>query len=157
MDNFFSKRLANHLHNVYFGGNWTSVNLHDLLEDVSLNEAQTQYKDFNTILKLSFHVTYYVDGIYTVLTENKLEVRDKYSYDHPELTTAIEWQTLKQNWWQTAEKCVQLLNETSDEDLKSAFANEKYGDYFTNVLGIIEHMHYHMGQISLLKKLLRQK
>jgi len=31
---------------------------------------------------------------------------------------------------------------------------EKYGNYYRNFHGIIEHCHYHLGQIVLIKKML---
>ena len=33
---------------------------------------------------------------------------------------------------------------------------EKYGNYFRNLTGIIEHLHYHLGQIVLIKKLIAE-
>jgi hypothetical protein len=29
---------------------------------------------------------------------------------------------------------------------------EKYGNYYRNIHGIIEHIHYHLGQIVLIEK-----
>ncbi|HBC04915.1 MAG TPA: DUF1572 domain-containing protein, partial [Aequorivita sp.] len=40
-----------------------------------------------------------------------------------------------------------------DEKLNEIFADEKYGTYQRNIEGMIEHCYYHLGQISLLKKL----
>jgi hypothetical protein len=34
------------------------------------------------------------------------------------------------------------------------FSNGKYGNYYRNITGIIEHLHYHLGQIVLIKKML---
>ena len=33
-------------------------------------------------------------------------------------------------------------------------ADPKYGSWYRNIHGIIEHAHYHLGQIVLLKKLI---
>ena len=41
--------------------------------------------------------------------------------------------------------------------LWETFADEKYGHYYRNLHGIIEHTHYHLGQIVLIKKLLQQQ
>lgn len=46
--------------------------------------------------------------------------------------------------------------ETLDEaKLFEDFADPKYGNYYRNLLGIIERTHYHLGQIVLIKKLLK--
>ncbi len=47
--------------------------------------------------------------------------------------------------------------ETLDEaKLFEDFADPKYGNYYRNLHGIIEHTHYHLGQISLIKKIIRE-
>ena len=33
------------------------------------------------------------------------------------------------------------------------FFHEKYGNYYRNLHGVIEHAHYHLGQIALIKKM----
>jgi hypothetical protein len=45
-----------------------------------------------------------------------------------------------------------LIENHSEPTLSQAFGNEKYGSIQTNILGIIEHLHYHLGQILVLKK-----
>lgn len=49
-----------------------------------------------------------------------------------------------------------LIAELSDDELKDIFIKEKYGNYFRNIHGIIEHTHYHLKQIVILKKLIRK-
>ena len=43
-----------------------------------------------------------------------------------------------------------------EKKLWEPFGDGKYGDYFRNIQGVIEHAHYHLGQIVLVKKLIRQ-
>lgn len=56
-----------------------------------------------------------------------------------------------------AELFAQEIEKLDELKLYDVFSEEKYGNYFRNLLGIIEHSHYHLGQISLIKKLIRQK
>lgn len=42
-----------------------------------------------------------------------------------------------------------------EEKLKEAFVEEKYGTYQRNLEGMIEHSYYHLGQIVLIKELLK--
>jgi len=44
----------------------------------------------------------------------------------------------------------------SDQKLEEIFVDKKYGSYRRNIEGMIEHGYYHLGQISLLVKLLSQ-
>ncbi len=41
-----------------------------------------------------------------------------------------------------------------DETLDMHFLDEKYGTYIRNTEGVIEHTYYHIGQVSLLRKMI---
>jgi hypothetical protein len=36
------------------------------------------------------------------------------------------------------------------------FIDEKYGTFLRNIEGVIEHSYYHLGQISLIRKMITQ-
>jgi len=148
-----SAQIAKHLREVHFGGNWTTVNLRDTVSDVTLQQATTKFFDFNTIATLLFHVNYYVGAALQVLTGMPLNAKDEFSFAHPDFRNEEEWQDFQMKVWQEAESLAALIEALPESRLKEHFAEEKYGNYFRNLVGIIEHMHYHLGQIVLLKKL----
>jgi hypothetical protein len=47
--------------------------------------------------------------------------------------------------------------EGSDKLTEDFGGTAKYGNYFRNIAGVVEHTHYHLGQIALIKKLLKEK
>ena len=49
------------------------------------------------------------------------------------------------------------MEKLDEAKLSEVFADPKYGNFYRNLQGIIEHTHYHLGQISLLKKLVKEK
>lgn len=150
-----AKYLAKHLRNVYFGPNWiTSGDVRKILTDVDWKEATTQIHDFNPIALLLFHLNYYVKGVIPVFDGDDLTIHDKYSFDMPPITSEEDWQKLKQDVWENVETLVQKIEVLSDEQIWQPFANvdNKYGNYFTNITAMIEHTHYHFGQILLIKK-----
>ncbi|MFX3626028.1 MAG: DUF1572 domain-containing protein [bacterium] len=149
-----SKQLAKHLHDVYFGGNWTVSNLKGVLEDVTWQQATTKVQSLNTIATLVFHINYFVDVATRVLEEGILEGNDKLSFNHPPINSQDDWEVFKQQVFTTAEKFSRLITELPSDKLFEDFTNEKYGSYFRNILGIIEHTHYHLGQIALIKKII---
>ena len=152
-----TKQLAQHFRDVHFGGNWTFVNLKDSLADVTWQEATTKLHDFNTIATLLFHINYYVNPVLKVLQGEPLIASDKYSFDCPPITSNENWQKLVQKVLDEAELFAQEIEKLDELKLYDVFSVEKYGNYFRNLLGIIEHSHYHLGQITLMKKMLRQK
>lgn len=151
-----SKQLAKHLRDVHFGGNWTTTDLKTTLTDVSWREATTQVYSLNSIASLTFHMTYYVDVLITVLEEHKLVGKDELSWNLPEIDSQESWENLQKSSWLKAEKAALLIEELPDEKLTEDFIDPKYGTTYRNIAGIVEHMYYHLGQIVIIKKLLVQ-
>ena len=150
-----TKLLAKHFKEVYFGGNWTCSNLKETLEDITIDEANFKIADFNSILCLSYHIHYFVVVQTTFLKGLEVIASDKLSFNHPEINEEIEWQLYKNKLWKEAEEFIQLLEQLEDDVLILDFIAPQYGNYFRNINGLIEHSHYHLGQINLIKKLAR--
>lgn len=151
-----TKQLSKHFRDVHFGGNWTSVNLKDTLADVNWKQATTKIYDLNTIAVLVFHINYYVSAILKVLQGQPLNAHDKFSFDLPPITTEEEWQELISKALTEAEELALQIENLAEAKLDQDFDNPKYGNYYRNLLGVIEHTHYHLGQISLIKKMVKE-
>ena len=149
-----TQHLAKNLHQVYFGGNWTASNLKDNLDGVTLEMAIQKVNKLNTILALTFHIHYYLKGTMDVLKGGDLTIRDKFSYDHPNIQTEAEWQDFQNTIWTEAKAFISLVEKLDDTILDTYLAEEKYGKYFRNLVGLIEHTHYHLGQIAIIKKMI---
>ena len=147
-------QIAKHFRDVYFGGNWTSVNLKETLADVSWIKAVTKVHDFNTIAALVYHMNYYVSAVLKVLQGQPLEASDKFSFDLPSIQSEADWENLLNKTWVEAENFASLVEQLPDNRFSEIFTDEKYGTYYRNMHGIIEHIHYHLGQIVVIKKLL---
>lgn len=150
------KQIAKHFRDVHFGGNWTSVNLKDTLTDVTWQQAVTPVHNLNTIAVLVFHVNYYVSAVLKVLEGEPLNASDKYSFDLPAITSEDDWQKLVTKALTEAELFAQQIERLDELKLFEDFTDPKYGNYYRNLHGIIEHTHYHLGQISLIKKILNE-
>lgn len=148
------KQLAKHIHQVYFGGNWTEVNIKDTVSNINWTTAVKEIEGFNTILALTYHIHYFTKVQLGVLKEGILNGKDSESYNHPTISSQLEWETLHKTMWEDAERFTLLLSELPNKILDEAFTNEKYGTYASNILGLIEHSHYHLGQIVLIKKMI---
>lgn len=153
-----STQLAKHLREVFFGGNWTVSNVKDQLADVSWQQAVAQVYSFNTIATLAFHISYFIPVVAQVLQGGPLEGNDKLSFAHPPIGSQEDWEEFQQKILADAEACAKLIEQLPEERLFEDFAGlDKYGIYFRNINGIIEHTHYHLGQIALIKKLLKEQ
>ncbi len=151
-----AKQIAKHTRDIHFGGNWTCVNLKDTLAEISWEQAVTSVHDLNSIAKLLFHINYYVSTILKVLQGGPLDAHDKFSFECPPIQSQAEWDNLRNKAWADAETLAGLIEQLPDEKLEEDFTDKKYGSYFRNLQGMIEHSHYHLGQIAVIKKILLQ-
>ena len=51
-----TQQIAKQFKEVWFGGNWASVNLKETLANVTWQQATTKIDTFNTIATLVFHI-----------------------------------------------------------------------------------------------------
>ena len=151
-----TKQIAKHFRDVHFGGNWTCSNLKDHLSDVSWQQATTQVYSLNTIATLAYHIHYFVDAALSVLQGGPLTAKDIHSFDHPPIDSQEDWENFLNKIWADAELFANLVEQLPKSRLGEDFANEKYGNYYRNIHGIIEHAHYHLGPIVVIKKIILQ-
>ena len=149
-----SVETAKHFREVHFGGNRTSVSLKETLADVSWQQAVTKVHSFNTIAVLVYHTNYYVSAVLKVLQGEALNASDTFSFDLPPIQSDTDWKNLLNKTWADAERFASLLEQLPESRFGEVFTDEKYGTYYRNMHGIIEHIHYHLGQIVVIKKLI---
>jgi hypothetical protein len=147
-------QIAKHFRDVYFGGNWTSVNLKKTLADTTWQQATTPIYSFNTIAALVYHMNYFVSAVLKVLQGGPLDAHDKFSFDLSPIQSQEDWEKLLIKTWTDAENFAVLVEQLPETKLWEDFTDKKYGNYYSNIHGIIEHNHYHLGQIVLVKKIL---
>ena len=78
-------------------------------------------------------------------------------YDVPNFKNEEEWREFLNQFWTEAKRFGDIVEAMDDNQFFAIFSEEKYGNYYRNISGIIEHSHYHLGQIVILKKLIQKK
>jgi hypothetical protein len=149
-----SAEIARQGREYFFGKNWTWVNLQQTLSDVDYVMATRQVHGFNTIATLVYHIGYYFTAQVRVLESQPLDASDKASFHHPPIASEADWKQLVDGLFDTARRWIALVESFEDQRLSETFLEEKYGNWFRNLSGAIEHAHYHLGQIVLIKKLI---
>lgn len=153
-----TSQLAKRFREVLLDGKWiANTNFKEQLLDVTWEQATTKIDSLNTIVMLTFHIDYYIAGLVNVFEGGDLEIKDKFSFDLLPIESQQEWENLLNKLWQDSEKFATLLKQMPDSKLDEVFVNEKYGTYLRNIDGMIEHAYYHLGQITLIKKLILSK
>ena len=149
--------IAKQLRDVYTDGNWTWATLKEKIEDVTWKEATKQIYGLNTIATLVFHINYYTHEVANALEGQPFTASDKLAFTHPPITNEEDWQNILKGVFTDGERLAQQIEKLDDVILYDYFQEEKYGSYYRNFCGIIEHFHYHLGQIVVIKKILRTK
>lgn len=152
-----SELLASRLREVLLDGHWiANTNFKEQLQTVNWEQATQKAGNLNTIAALTYHVNYYLAGLIHAFETGKLEIRDQYSFDLPSLLTEEDWQKLVTGFLKNATDFIDLVSQMPDERLDAVFIDAKYGTCLRNIEGVIEHSYYHLGQISLIRKLISE-
>lgn len=150
-----TSQLAKRFREVLLDGLWiANTNYKDQLSDVTWEQAVTKVGSLNTIAMLTFHIHYYIAGVKNVLEGGELEIKDQFSFDLPPIESQKQWEELLNKLWTDSEKFAVLVEQIPDDKMDEVFVDEKYGTYRRNIDGMIEHAYYHLGQITLIRKLL---
>ena len=151
-----TSQIAKNFREIYFGGNWTYSCLSNHLKDVTWQQAITKVEKFNTIATLVYHSNYYVNAVIEALKGNNFNAIDKESFNHTPIHNQKDWEDLLNKVWAEAKELAELIEELPEEKLWQNIGDDVWGNYYRNIHGIIEHTHYHLGQIVLIKKLLKK-
>lgn len=148
------KQLAERFREVMLDGTWiANTNYTKALSDLNMEDACKKVGNLNSIAALSFHINYYISGVVNVFEGGNLEIRDRHSFDMPSITSESDWNNLRSELKLNSEKFAAFVEGLGETDLETDFVDPKYGSFRRNIEGIIEHSYYHLGQISMLRKL----
>lgn len=149
---------ASRLREVFLDGHWiANTNYKKQLESITWQQAIYPIENLNTIAVLTYHINYYLGGLLSAFETCKLEISDKFSFDMPPIQSEKDWQKIVADFIQNSELFARKIEQMNDKTFDQPFIDEKYGTYLRNIEGVLEHSYYHLGQISLIKKLILQK
>lgn len=146
--------IASRLREVFLDGYFiANTNYKAQLLGLDWIQANQKVGNLNTIAALTYHINYYLVGLLSAFETGRLEIRDKFSFDLPDISES-DWEVLVTELLSNAEKFAERVEQMEDSLFDQIFIAEKYGTYLRNIEGVIEHSYYHLGQISLIKKML---
>ncbi|MBV9962916.1 MAG: DinB family protein [Parafilimonas sp.] len=139
---------------VYEGNNWTDVNIAGTIEDVSCQQAQQKtVASQNTIAALLHHL-YYWNGIMMQRANGENpSIPAANGFDVDELKNENDWNDLKEKTHQSFIELANAVTNFPEEKLNETSPTGR-SSYYKNFQGIVEHAHYHLGQMVMIKRLL---
>lgn len=145
--------ISKHLKELYFGGNWTGASFPDVMQGIGWESAIKEREGINSIATLVYHMHFYVVALIDGINGATSLPPDKESFKTPTIQSAEDWEDMKQASLDSVSALLLLIKDLPDTKLQEVFVKEEYGNYYRNLQGMIEHTHYHLGQIMMLKKL----
>lgn len=151
-----TERIAQHLLEIYEGENWTDVWIAETLKDINYKEAQ-QVTDtsVNTIASLTHHICYWNKIMMQRLQGNNPLVPDVNGFDVKNMSGEEEWQALIESTHQSFIELANAIRNFPEEKLDESYSATG-SSYYKNFQGVVEHAHYHLGQIVMLKHLVKK-
>lgn len=114
-----NKDLANRLKEVLLNGKWiANTNFKEQIISTSWKQAIEKVENLNSIALLTFHVNYYLKGLLNVFEGGNLEIKDKYSFDMPAISTEADWLNLVKEFVNNAENFINHVEIMDDNLLK---------------------------------------
>jgi len=150
-----AKEIARHIREIHVGNNWTDSCIKDAVQDITWQEAIAKPIEANTIAMLVFHMNFYLNIVHERLSGGGLNFTQEESFAVPVIANENDWQQMLNKTFVDAEAFAKTVEQLSDERLMEEIAKD-HGSVYKNVQGIAEHNHYHLGQLVLIKKILRQ-
>lgn len=148
--------IAQHIYEVHFGGNWSEIDIKGVLQDVSFSEAITKTPASpNTIADILYHISFYSNITIQRLNGENPKIKKSNGFDLEPLQTETEWEQLK-NANLNAASALSDKVKMLDEQLLQQPVVEGYDmTYYKALHGVAEHAYYHLGQIVILKNVLK--
>jgi hypothetical protein len=147
--------IARHIRQIHFGNNWSDIDMTTTLADVTWQQAvATPIPNANSIAVLVFHTNFYLTYVHTSIKEGVYKFDHDDSFKAPPIESEADWQALLQKTWDDAEAFAQTVEKlTVGRNFYNAMPPFQ-NSFYKNLQGVVEHNHYHLGQIVMLKKLL---
>jgi hypothetical protein len=148
--------IAQHVLDVHEGNNWTEVDVVHTLQDVALAEAVARtLASPNTIAGLVRHLTYWNRVMARRAHGLPTEIGPDNGFDGLELQTETDWAELQADNLRSAHELAEAIRSVDVAQLEAPIL-PAYGSVYKNLQGTVEHIHYHLGQLVVLKNLVRR-
>ncbi|RYE23733.1 MAG: DinB family protein [Sphingobacteriaceae bacterium] len=149
--------IAQHVLDVHEGGNWTEVDITSTLKDITFQQAVLLTPGSpNTIAALLHHLTYWNRVMVSRLNGTVVNVPEANGYDVPVLSAEQDWEDIKVDNLRSARELASAILSFQKQDLSKPIL-PGYPSAYKSLQGSVEHIHYHLGQIVILKHLVEGK
>ena len=149
-----TQRIINQFEYLYNGEPWIGVNIVDTLANITSEQAANKIGvDRNSIWEITNHI---ISWRLNVLqrVKGKTMVSPGNNYFEPVThQSAAAWKNTLKQLKISQQEWIDFLKTFSENDFEKIYPKNAM-TYYENIHGIIQHDAYHLGQITLLSKLI---
>jgi len=151
-----SERITRLFRGLFDGDPWLDVQILATLQGINAQQAGRRIAEGrNTIWEIVNHLTSWRRNILDRL-KGKFIPSPEHNYILPVEDTSEEaWQRAQRELRDSQEEWLRYLEGLSDEDLDRTGSGKDKTPYYYYIHGMLQHDAYHLGQIVLLAKLLK--
>ena len=147
--------IAQHLTDVHNGDNWTEVNIEQTLADVSFEEAVVQTAaSVNTIAMLLHHISFWNRAVSTRAAGKVPVIKADNGFAMAPIDSEKKWKVLQEDNIRSAAELATAIRLFDEKKLALPILPD-HSSAYKNFQGQVEHVHYHLGQIVMIKKMIR--
>lgn len=143
------QRLIQLFEKGYNGSPWIDVNLVDVLQEVTPEQAiKKLYPDANSIWEITNHIISWRENV--LQRVQGVEVNTPYhNYFIPIQKGASTWHQTLKKLEASQKEWISFLKKMKESDLDKLYKPNKM-NYYEHIQGILQHDVYHLGQIVML-------
>ena len=157
MNNSKINYYLNRFNEIYNGSPWYGETVDAKLKDVSDENAFVQpFGNAHSVGELVSHMIYWRKALISRLEGDQSfspSVESDENWIHVDTLKKAGWKKIMDDFVQSQKKITSLLPKQTDNFLEEEYS--KGGTFEYLIQGIIDHDVYHLGQIGLVKKLIR--
>lgn len=150
--------LVGKIQKVYVGNPWYGNSIKSILKDIDPKTAFTKVaRNVHTIAELVAHIIAWREFVISKIEgDNDFKITQKLSFDWKRIDKdeKIAWRSLLNALEKNQSEFLTTLKKLDDDFLKLPVSRRRYNIEFL-IEGSIQHDIYHLGQISLLKKMIK--
>ena len=147
-------RIIKLFEDLYNGESWIGVNIVSTLENISAKQAAKKITvDRNSIWEITNHIISWRLNVLQRVKGKTIVSPDNNYFEPVKDTSESAWKNTLEQLKISQLQWIDFLTTVDANDFEKVYPNNAM-TYYENILGIVQHDAYHLGQITLLSKLI---
>jgi uncharacterized damage-inducible protein DinB len=149
------EQLGKLFSDLFDGTPWIDVNIMSTLDEITAKEAATKpFPDFNSIWEIVNHMISWRDTVLKRLQGETIESPDDNYFSFIRDRSESAWKNTKERLRESQLQWLKTIRKMTGKELDVRQESNPFSNYEL-AHGILQHDSYHLGQIRLVKKLVR--